>query len=228
MQGMSRDLAAGRHELAKYHAEREALIRQRENLELISPVNGLVVRRAVDPGTTVVAGQTVVEIIDPASLWIDVRFDQLQTAGLDAGLPARIVTRSRPDASVSGRVLRIEPLADSVTEETSAKVVFSALPDPLPPIGELAEVTVNLPALPPRPTVPTASVQRFKGRLGVWAVENGSLQFVVVETGAADLDGRIQIRQGLTAGRRVVVYSHRSLSENSRIQIVERIAGTAS
>ncbi|NCC95148.1 MAG: HlyD family efflux transporter periplasmic adaptor subunit, partial [Opitutae bacterium] len=96
------DLAASRHELARNRAEREALMRQRENLDLVSPVDGLVALRAVDPGTTVVAGQTVVEVIDPSTLWIDVRFDQLQTAGLGPGQPARIVLRSRPDAVLAG------------------------------------------------------------------------------------------------------------------------------
>ena len=221
------DLAASRHELARNRAEREALMRQRENLDLVSPVDGLVALRAVDPGTTVVAGQTVVEVIDPSTLWIDVRFDQLQTAGLGPGQPARIVLRSRPDAVLAGRVLRIEPLADAVTEEMRAKVTFDALPDPLPPVGELAEVTVGLPPLPARPTVAAASVQRYQGRLGVWAVEDGGLAFVPVKTGAADLDGRIQILEGLEAGRQVVVYRHRGLGENSRIEIVERIPGTA-
>jgi hypothetical protein len=63
--------------------------------------------------------------------------------------------------------------------------------------------------------------------LGVWAVEDGGLAFVPVKTGASDLDGRIQILEGLEAGRQVVVYSHRGLGENSRIEIVERIPGTA-
>lgn len=227
LEAVRADLSASRHELARYRAERDALFRQRENLDLVSPVDGLVALREVDPGTTVVAGQTVVEIIDPSTLWIDVRFDQLQTAGLGPGLSARIVLRSRPDAALAGRVLRIEPLADAVTEEMLAKVTFDALPDPLPPVGELAEVTVNLPPLPARPAVAAASVQRYQGRLGVWAVEDGGLAFVPVKTGASDLDGRIQILEGLAAGRRVVVYSHRALGENSRIEIVERIPGTA-
>jgi len=40
--------------------------------------------------TTVVAGQTVIELIDPASVWINTRFDQIAANGLKAGLPARM------------------------------------------------------------------------------------------------------------------------------------------
>ena len=59
------NLDASRQELARVHADREGLIRQRANLRLIAPVGGLVAARNADPGTTVVAGQSVVEVIDP-------------------------------------------------------------------------------------------------------------------------------------------------------------------
>lgn len=212
-------------ELARVRAERDGLQQQRANLRLVAPVDGLVAARHADPGTTLVAGQAVVELIDPASLWINVRFDQLRAAGLRADLPARITLRSQGAQEHNARVLRAEPLADAVTEETLAKVVFDTIPDPLPPIGELAEVTVALPPLPAAPTVPNASVQRMDGRLGVWVVDDGTLHFAPVTVGATDLDGRVQIPEGLKAGERVVVYSQRSLNSRSRIKIVEQLPG---
>ena len=72
-------------------AERAALQEQKANLRLIAPKAGLVVRRLAEPGTTVVAGQAVVEIVDPAELWINARFDQTRAGGITAGLPAHIV-----------------------------------------------------------------------------------------------------------------------------------------
>ena len=44
----------------------EVLMVQKNNLRLISPVDGIVVERLADPGTTIVAGQSVIEVIDPA------------------------------------------------------------------------------------------------------------------------------------------------------------------
>ncbi len=44
------------------------------------------------------------------------------------GLPARIVLRSRSGQALSGRVLRVEPMADAVTEEMLAKVIFGSQP----------------------------------------------------------------------------------------------------
>ena len=144
-------LEAANQTSASLRADRDGLITQRANLRLIAPVNGLVTARDADPGTTVIAGQLVVEVIDPTTLWINVRFDQLHVSGLIAGLSVRIALRSQDGHELGGRVFRLEPLADAVTEETLAKVVFDALPEPLPPVGELAEVTVALSGLPAAP-----------------------------------------------------------------------------
>jgi RND family efflux transporter MFP subunit len=221
------NLEVARQELARVRADREVLIRQRANLRLVAPRNGLVAARNVDPGTTVVAGQPVVEVIDPASLWVNVRFDQLRAGGLRAGLPAHAVLRSQAGRAVAGQVLRVEPVADAVTEETLAKVVFDTLPEPLPPVGELVEVTVTLPPLPTAPVVPNASVQRIGGQLGVWLFEGDSVRFAPVKLGAIDLEGRAQILDGLKSGARVVVYSQRSLGAHTRVKLVERLPGVA-
>jgi RND family efflux transporter MFP subunit len=219
------NLDAALQELSRVGADRDGLNQQRANLLLVAPVDGLVTAREADPGTTVVAGQPVVEVIDPASLWINVRFDQLSASGLRAALPTRIILRSQSDHSIAGQVLRVEPLADTVTEEILAKVVFESIPEPLPPVGELAEVTVALPTLPNRPVAPNASLLRVDGRLGVWVAEEATIRFAPVKVGATDLDGRVQILEGLKPGDRIVVYSQRALSARSRIKVVERLPG---
>ena len=224
LQAAEAGLQAAHDAVERARADLAALQAQRGNLKLLAPTAGLVSARDADPGSTVVAGAPVVELIAPDSLWIDTRFDQLTATGLAAGLPARIVLRSRSNQPLAGRVLRVDPVADAVTEETLAKIVFDHLPQPLPPIGELAEATVALPALPPRPTVPNASLQRMNGKLGVWRIESGKPRFVEVKVLASDLDGRVQV-DGLATGDRVVVYSQRAISARSNIDIVEHIPG---
>ena len=59
---------AARHHLHRAQEELAVLREQLANLRLVARVSGLVVARLAEPGTTVVAGQTVIEIIDPASL----------------------------------------------------------------------------------------------------------------------------------------------------------------
>lgn len=225
LQGADAALAAAREDLARGRADRNALLAQKANLRLVAPADGLVTARSADPGTTVVAGQAVLELIDPKSLWINVRFDQGSAQGLRAGLAARVVLRSRSGVPLTGRVVRVEPRADAVTEETLARVVFDAVPDPLPPVGELAEVTVALAALSAAAVIPNAAVQRVDGKPGVWQVVQGTKRFTPVTLGAADLEGNVQVRDGLRPGDRVVVYSAKALKAGSRITVVDRIPG---
>ena len=218
-------LSAAREDVARSRSDRDAVLAQRSNLRLIAPVDGVVSVRTADPGTTIVAGQSVVELIDTKSLWVDVRFDQISASGLSAGLSARIALRSRDGRALAGHVLRTEPMADSVTEESLAKVTFDSLPDPVPPIGELAEVTVDLPALPLAPTILNAAVRRDGDRVGVWRVTDGELYFAPVKLGMSDLDGHVQVVDGINNGDQIVLYSEKTLTARSRIKVVERIPG---
>ena len=220
-------VASARGDAARLRAELQALHAQRGNLRLVAPVAGLVTARDVDPGTTVVAGQPVVEVIDPTTLWVDTRFDQIRAEGLATGLPAQITLRSQRTQGLSGRVLRVEPRADAVTEETLAKIVFDALPTPLPPLGELAEVTVQLGKLPAAPAIPNAAIRTVNGQRGVWKLADGDLVFTPVTLGRSNLDGVVQVVKGLSAGDQVVVYSEKPLSTKSRIHVAERLTGAA-
>lgn len=220
-------LSAAREDIARARSDLEGLVAQRSNLRLIAPVDGVVAVRDADPGTTIVAGQAVVEVIDPKSLWINARFDQISASGLAGGLPARIVLRSRGGQTLKGRVLRVEPKADAVTEETLAKVTFDNKPEPLPPVGELAEVTVDLPALPAAPLIPNAAVQREGDKVGVWQIVDDDLHFSPVKLGTSDLNGYVQVREGLKNGDQIVTYSEKALTARSRIHVVDHIPGVS-
>lgn len=221
-------LSAAREGLERARSDRKALLAQRRNLRLIAPFDGLVSVRDVDPGTTVVAGQAVVEVIDPQSIWVNARFDQIHAAGLAAGLPAKIVLRSQSDLTLAGRVLRVEPVADAVTEETLAKVVFNTLPKPLPAIGELAEITISLPDQPATLVIPNAAIRRVGGTLGVWRVEDDRLHFSPIKIGISDLDGRTQVLEGLKSGDQIIVYSGKKLNSHSRIHVAKQSSGVGS
>ena len=216
-------LSTATQQIVRARAEGQALTSQRSNLLLVAGVDGIVAMRNADPGTTVVAGQSVVELIDPDTLWINTRFDQVSAHGLKPGLPVRIVLRSQAGTDLPGRVLLVEPMADAVTEEMLAKIAFDRLPAPMPSIGELAEVTVSLPEIAAHPVIPNASVQRIDGLLGVWTVRDGDLELVPVKLGATDLDGNIQVLEGVKRGDQVVTYSERALTAKSRIHVVDQL-----
>lgn len=218
------NLAAARHDLQRLGAERAALAQQRANVRLLAPRDGLVVGRDAEPGSTVVAGQSVLRLIEPSSLWVKVRLDQGRSAGLRAGLPATVVLRSNPASPHTGRVARVEFVSDSVTEERVAQVAFDALPQGLS-MGELAEVTIGLPGTAPAVLLPNASLRRLGGQTGVWRLDDGRPSFVPVRIGSSSLEGQVQVLDGVKAGDSIVVYSERELSAASRIKVLDTLVG---
>lgn len=203
-------------------AERAALQQQRANARLIAPADAVVSAREAEPGSTVVAGQAVLRLIDPTSLWARVRLDQGRSAGLAPGLPARLLLRSRPHEPVPARVARVEWLSDSVTEERIAQLSLEQMPPGLS-VGEMVEASIELPAIDDSLLLPAASLQRQGGATGVWRLQDGRLAFAPVQVGASSLDGQVQVLAGLKSGERVVVYSQKPLSADSRIQVVEQL-----
>ena len=113
-------------------------------------------------------------------------------------------------------------MADAVTEEVLAKVTFDA-GAALPPIGELAEVTISLPARGRRLALPNASIHRNGGELGVWALRDGDLEFVAVRLGVEDAECWVQVLYGLKQGDQVVLHSVRPLKASSRITVVDKL-----
>jgi HlyD family secretion protein len=157
-----------------------------------------------------------------------VRFDQGRSNGLAVDLPAQIVRRSNPQAALPGKVARVELISDAVTEERIAQVTFDTPPAGLS-IGELVEVTLNLPAAANSPVVPNASIRRLGEQTGVWLVEventNKHLRFAPIKRGASGLDGRVQVLEGVAAGVSVVVFSERELAADSRFKVVDSLSG---
>ena len=140
-------------------------------------------------------------------------------------MPAEIALRSHPSTALTGKVVRVEPVSDSVTEERIAFVAFDSIP-PGSTLGELAEVTVKPPPREAALTVPNAAVKHMVRGTGVWVVQDERPAFAKVTLGENSLDGRVQVLDGLHAGDAVVVHGEKELADGARITVVERLAGS--
>ena len=187
-----------------------------------SPVDGVVSARLVEPGTTIVAGQAVLQVIDPATLWIKARIDQGQAGAVRVGQPAEIVLRSEAKRAYRGEVQRVDWVSDAVTEERIVNVGFAARPEGIS-VGELVEVTIRTAELANVRSVPAAALKRLDRQDGVWQYADGRVTFRPVKVGITTLDGRSQILDGLNVGDEVVVHSEQVLKPDTRVKVVPAI-----
>ena len=218
------NLQGARQDQLRLKADQEGIRQQRGNLRLLAPRDGLVTSRDAEPGSTVIAGQAALRLVEPDSLWVKARLDQGRSRGLAVGQMADIVLRSNASTHYPGKVARIEPVSDSVTEERIAQIAFERIPEGLS-VGEMTEVTVKTGATQSGLLLPNAAIKQMPQGRGVWKLKDGKPRLILVKLGDTGLDGTVQILEGLAAGDEVVIHSERELNEGTRIKVVSQIVG---
>jgi len=110
--------------------------------QMVSPYDGLVVRRDRDPGGVVVPGGSILQVISTNDLWVSAWVDETASAALCPGQSARVVFRSEPAKSYPGVVARLGREADRETREFLVDVRVAELP-PNWTAGQRAEVFIE-------------------------------------------------------------------------------------
>lgn len=170
---------------------------------LLSPLDGLVIERLAEPGSTVTLGMPILRLVDPKTLWVATRVDESVVGRVQVGQPARI--RLRTGETVGGQVARIARRSDAATRELDVFVAFDVLPKHFA-IDQEAEVSIDT-GREPGLVVPTRALTRDTGgRQGVLVVEDGRTRFQPVQTGASDEHG-VLVRSGLSEGQSLVADS---------------------
>lgn len=107
-----------------------------ENTAIISPYNGKVGRRVIQPGQFIQINQTIAYILDKdQGKWIVANFKETQISHLHIGQPVEIETDAFPGQVYKGRILSVSPATGSS---------FSVLPaDNL--TGSFVKITQRIP-----------------------------------------------------------------------------------
>jgi len=216
----SANLAIARDEHSRAQADARGIGKARAQTRLISPINGVVAVRLAEPGSTVVGGQVVIQVVDPNSLWVETRIPQQQAGLVRVGQVAEVVLRSQAHTQVAGKVARIDMVSDAVTEE---RIVNVSLSNANASIGEYAEVTLKLPDLNDVRSISSAAVKRVDKVSGVWVLQKGEVVFKPVKVGFSTMDGRTQILDGLEEGDEVIVYSQQAMREGLKVKAVSEL-----
>jgi HlyD family secretion protein len=218
------NLQGARQEQLRLKADQDGIRQQRSSLRLLAPRDGLVIARDAEPGSTVIAGQAVLRLVEPDSFWVKARLDQGRSSRLAVGQPVDIVLRSNAATTLPGSVARIEPVSDSVTEERIAQIAFERIPEGLS-VGEMTEVTVKTGTAQTGLLIPNTAIKQMPQGSGVWKLKEGKPILTPVRLGSTSLDGSVQILDGLAAGDEVVIHSERELSEGARIKVLSQLVG---
>lgn len=193
-----------------------ALARKRlRDTRLVSPVDGFVQQRFVNPGEYLPAASKMLEVVvvDPLKLRVPVPERYARMARV--GLPMHIEVDALPGETFTGTLTRV---AAGVDHATRSLLVEAEIPNPegkLRP-GYFAHVTGVLgeeTAL----FIPRSGLSRFAGVDRVFVVNGNTVTSREVKAGAED-GGWVEIAEGLSADDTVAISALDRLAEGMAVQ----------
>ena len=198
-------------------------------LEAYSPASGYVVEKMADSleGAKTDPGVTILKIADHSTLWAKVEFYEHYLRDLREGMRAEISIDAFPGRKWHGRLLFFEPAMNPQTQTLAGYVEVENLDGRLRP-KMYATIEFRLEGAKGALVVPAQSVLRSGSERNIVIVDAGSGVFVPRQVNLGiEVDGRIQVTDGLAEGELVVTSSQFLLDSESNLRVaVDRLAGS--
>jgi HlyD family secretion protein len=187
------------------------------NTLIVSPVNGFVAKRGVDPGAFVSQNAPVVDVVDISSVRLVVNVVERDLKELKAGAAAKVEVDAFPGEMFQGRIARVAPVLDPATRTAPIEI---EIPNPqfrLKP-GMYARVGITTDVKKDSLVIPLNSVADLGGRRGIFQHVNGVAIFRTVELGSEN-EEFVEVLGGLNEGDQVITTGARALRDGDRIQL---------
>ncbi|HKE01446.1 MAG TPA: efflux RND transporter periplasmic adaptor subunit, partial [Planctomycetota bacterium] len=158
-------------------------------------------------------------IVEFSSLYVGADVNEANLSRLSKDQPAEITLDAVPDKIYHGRLRQIVPAADRQKATVRVKVAFldpddRVLPDLSARVSFTKEPTQGKEAKS-RVVVPKAVLTTVDGKSGVFKIVDGRAVFTPVTAGG-DVQGQVEITQGLQGGERLVSLAGGTVIQNGQ------------
>lgn len=194
-------------------------------LQVTAPVDGVVVKRAVESATPVTLGQVLLEIGNPRSLELEVEVLSSDAVRLSPGQAARVL-RWGGAGVLTASVTRIEPGAFTKVsalgvEEQRTRVILdlTTAPEQWAALGDGYRVEVEFILRQEKDVLQVAGNALFRHADGwaVYRVEDGVARRTPLQLGVRSASAA-QVLGGLQAGHSVIVQPDDRIKDGTRVQ----------
>jgi RND family efflux transporter MFP subunit len=185
-----------------------------------APFSGVVSERQVNAGDIVQPGGEMFTIVEPSSMRLEASVPAQQLGDLRIGAPVEFEVSGYPGRTFSGRITRINPMADRTTGQVR---IFVQIPNAGRNLvaGLFAEGRVaseSREAL----VVPLTAVDQRGITPTVTRIKNGRVDKVPVTPGLRDAATEtVEIRSGLAAGDTVLLGAAQGITAGTVIRVAE-------
>jgi membrane fusion protein (multidrug efflux system) len=191
-----------------------------EHTSIRAPIAGYVSERLVRPGNLVKLHDPVFSITSYDPLLAVLHVPERELSVLHKGLEVAISLDAWPGQTFGGEIIRISPVVDPGTGTFRVTAQISDRDRMLKP-GLFGRVEVLYDLRQDVPVIPRSAVITEDERNHVFVIsEDGSASRRNVQLGY-ERAGMIEVRDGVTAGERVVTAGKGSLSDGARVEVID-------
>ncbi|MEO8296133.1 MAG: efflux RND transporter periplasmic adaptor subunit [Gemmatimonadota bacterium] len=204
--------------------------RQLTNAELRAPFAGIVSARPVNAGDVVQLGNSMVTVVDPASMQLNASVPAEQVGLVHIGAPVSFTVNGYSGRLFTGQVERVNPSVDPATRQVRIYVHIPNAGQALV-AGLFAEGRVTAQSRS-GVVVPRGAVDDRGLRPVVMRLKAGKVEKVEVELGLVDqATERVEIARGVSVGDTLLLGSAQGLTPGTAAQVrsaAERVDTSAS
>ncbi len=201
-----------------------AVLISKKNLDdckLYAPINGLIGRRMLEPGMSVLPGNPVFQLVKIEKVNANVPVPENEIAGIKKGQKAQVRVPALGDQLFEGEVKEIGVLSNPLSHTYRVKVELNN-PEQLLKPGMVCQVTIDDPTLENQIVVPLSAVQTDgHGEKFVFVANQntGKALKKTIVTGSLKYNG-VVISSGLAANDLIITEGYQKINENTILQIV--------
>ena len=209
---------AAQSQLADAKARFAVAEKQLDKTTIKSPIAGVVSVRSVSAGDLASPGAALFTIVDPSSMRLEGSVPTDQISAVRLGMPVTFTVQGYPDRSFTGRITRINPVADPTTRQVR---ILASIPNAGNTLvgGLFAQGHVSSEARTGL-VIPSSAVNQKDFVPTVTRVRNGRAEKAAVTLGLEDSGTEtVEITKGLAAGDTLLVGGAQGLTPNTIVRV---------
>lgn len=185
-------------------------------VDIMSPIDGTVTSVAVSPGEFVAVGQKVATVATIGRLRIKFGVNAASIGSFSVGAPVTVSSDVIPQVG-EGNVVSVAESADPFSRAFQVEALIDNQGGAYKP-GMFVKVNIVQKRLENVIAIPRGTIITLEDKTIVFTVANGVAQRREVQLGE-DLDGRVVVRSGLTAGDTLVTLGQTYLEDGSKVTV---------
>ena len=205
---------------AQLDVQREVVANLKKNIEVRSPISGVVTARNYESGD-LFAQQPILHIMQIDPLKVIANISEQYFPNVKVGMPVKLAVDIFPDEEFTGTVSLIYPALDPTTRTFKVEVKVPNAKRTLRP-GMYARTTFNMGEVD-NVTVLDVAIQRQTGTNDKYVYvlkDDGTVESRFVTTGR-QVGDRIEVLAGLAEGEKVVIAGSARLLDGMKVQVIE-------